>query len=260
MKTFKVGKTIFYQHNFAKEARRKQIKESIKWLKWTALFTSTTIIACLSRSFWVGAFCALLLIFGLLIFKYKLKFTKLLKLSAIIILTIALEVSFLFVITGNLTDNWIKGRFENPTEEAAGMSRIAQLEPLWQSVSQNIMLGSGFGKTVIYESNDPRILAKSPTGIYETYAFEWGYLDIWLKIGLLGLLVYLYLYYLVFKKGIELLKKKDELTILVIALLLGLVSLMATSIFSPYLNHPLGIGYLVLVSSIINYYLGELRS
>ena len=40
-------------------------------------------------------------------------------------------------------------------------------------------------------------------------------------------------------------------SLLNIALLAGLVTIMTTSFFSPYLNHPLGIGYVVLLSILL---------
>lgn len=225
-------------------------KNAVKWLFFTAILSSTAIIACLSRSFWLGVIGSLVFIFYLLIFKFHFRFLRIVKIVVIMIAVVMMEIGFLYAITGNLTHNWIKGRLENPTQEAATMSRISQLGPLFKAVGQNWLLGAGFGKTVTYFSNDPRILAKSPSGVYETYAFEWGYLDIWLKVGIIGLMVYLYLYYLVFKEGIKLLRLPAEFSFLILALMLGLVGVLVTSIFSPYLNHPLGIGFLLLISAI----------
>ena len=79
-------------------------------------------------------------------------------------------------------------------------------------------------------------------------------MDIWLKIGLLGLLSYLALLAKVFWEGKKFLKSTDELAAIVLGLLLGLAAVVITSIFSPYLNHPLGIGYLMLVSAILFYF------
>ena len=51
-------------------------------------------------------------------------------------------------------------------------------------------MGRGFGATVTYQTRDPRILADNGSGEYTTYAFEWGWLDIWLKLGIFGLAAY----------------------------------------------------------------------
>jgi len=230
---------------------------TVKWLKWSAIVSSTAIIACLSRSFWLGLLFALLIGFILLMRQYKFKIAKIARLAAKVAVVAILEVGFLFIITGNLTNNWLKGRLDNPTTEAAGMSRLAQLGPLWQTTSQNFFIGSGFGQTVTYFSDDPRILAKAPSGRYTTFAFEWGYLDIWLKIGLLGLVSYLLLYYKIFRQGWMIIKSSSQWSIFVLALILGLIGIMLTSMFSPYLNHPLGIGYLLLTSAVISFFVNQ---
>lgn len=228
------------------------LKPTVYFLRLTVLLSSTALIACLSRSFWVGWLGGFFILLGALAYKYQYGIAKIFKIVVAVIIVAVLEIGFLYVITNNLSNNLIKNRLENVTEEAAGMSRLSQFKPLWSSVSRHWLLGAGFGKTVTYYSRDPRILAKSPTGYYETYAFEWGYLDIWLKIGFFGLMIYLFLYYAVVKEGLKILAKQSQVVIL--AFLISLISLLITSIFSPYLNHPLGIGFLLLLSAYINYY------
>ncbi|MGC9048780.1 MAG: hypothetical protein ACP5IX_00970, partial [Patescibacteria group bacterium] len=156
-----------------------------------------------------------------------------------------------------LTDfsSLISRRFELGTEPAA-VSRWQQLGPLWQAIKQRPLFGSGFGTIITYQSQDPRAIAKYG-GRYSTYAFEWGYLDIVLKIGFMGLAVYLILIYQIFREGIKLIFNFQFSIFnfwpaLVFGLLLGLIALVAAHISSPYLNHPLGIGYLMLCSAILS--------
>ncbi len=106
-------------------------------------------------------------------------------------------------------------------------------------------MGSGFGATVTYQSSDPRLVAASANGLYTTYAFEWGWLDVWLKLGIFGLLAYLALFAKIIFNG---LKIGGYLSL---SLATGLAVLIAVNIFSPYLNHPLGIGYLILAAAMI---------
>jgi len=139
--------------------------------------------------------------------------------------------------------------------EAAAQSRWNLLSPLWQKIKHNFFLGAGFGKTVTYQSQDPRQLSRGQKGFYTTYAFEWGYLDIWLKLGFLGLVAYLILIYKTWHFGwqkFKLLTLDRQKKSLILGLLLGIIVVAVTSIFSPYLNHPLGIGYLILVSAIFS--------
>lgn len=140
--------------------------------------------------------------------------------------------------------------------EAAGSSRMNQLIPLMRAIAKHPVIGSGFGAAVTYVSADPRIVARSPggSGIYTATAFEWGYLDIWLKIGLIGLIAYIWLLINIlremYRKNISIPISNDR-GILVrvcftMVLFSALVAFMSVNITSPYLNHPLGIGMVLL--------------
>ena len=111
------------------------------------------------------------------------------------------------------------------------------------------ILGSGFGTTVTYISNDPRVREVSRTGEYTTYAFEWGWLDIWLKMGVIGLIGLLgllgYLGRIFYRKAAS--------NPLALAGLAVLVALAAINVFTPYLNHPLGLGMLILLTMVAKY-------
>lgn len=137
------------------------------------------------------------------------------------------------------------------TGEAGVSSRWQLLPPLWEDIKHNPVLGAGFGEEVTYITEDPRILAQSPTGEYTTTTFEWGYLDLWLKLGLVGLFVYALFVFTIIKESVRLLRfyKKHGTggiqLVMAQGMLLGGLALLATHTFSPYLNHPLGIGYLI---------------
>ena len=129
----------------------------------------------------------------------------------------------------------------NITTEAAAYSRWNLLPVITKQIMISPIIGQGFGATVTYQSADPRVLAKDPSGTYETYAFEWGWLDLWLKLGLWGMIIYLTWLLAVIR---DLLKtKKIEATWLAISL----VALMVIHFFTPYLNHPLGL-IIVIIS------------
>ena len=128
----------------------------------------------------------------------------------------------------------------NITTEAAAYSRWNLLPVITKQIMISPIIGQGFGATVTYQSADPRVLAKDPSGTYETYAFEWGWLDLWLKLGLWGMLIYLAWLLAVIR---DLLKtKKIEATWLA----LSLVALMVVHFFTPYLNHPLGLIIMII--------------
>ncbi|MFA5413713.1 MAG: O-antigen ligase family protein [Patescibacteria group bacterium] len=225
-----------------------KIKKNIKyWL--LSVGSLTSVLISFSRSFWVGLAIGL---FVLLIFLIVLKFPfrKIVKigLGGVSILVISLatifvtaqfpfpepqKISFASMFSDRLTD----------LDEAAVRSRWDLLPPLGQAIIKHPIIGSGFGTTVTYKSSDPRAVQVNPGGIFTTYAFEWGFLDIMLKIGLAGLIVYLLLIGKIWRSGWSLGRSGEFIPL---GFLLGLAALLATNFFSPYLNHPLGIGYIIL--------------
>jgi O-antigen ligase len=139
-------------------------------------------------------------------------------------------------------------RLTSVAEDAAARSRWQLLGPLWAAVWRAPLLGSGFGSIVEYKSADPRIVRQTG-GTYRTYTFEWGYLDLWLKMGLLGFGA-IGLILVVLVRDLSILwqnKKYSPWGRLAFGFCLGLLTLAATHVFSPYLNHPLGFGVLLLV-------------
>ncbi|MBI5621660.1 O-antigen ligase family protein [Candidatus Falkowbacteria bacterium] len=205
---------------------------------------SFTVIISLSRSFWLGCAGALALMFWWLLLKEQVPLKKLFLAGLLLIVVVGVEFGAIRLIAGAGSGELISQRLTD-FGEAAGASRWNQLRPLSLAITRHPIIGSGFGAPVTYQSLDPRILKNSPDGWYTTYAFEWGYLDVLLKVGLFGLGVYLLFLYQVGKK---LIITNDELQM---GLFFGLVVILLTNIFSPYLNHPLGIGYIVVLASLI---------
>ena len=214
-----------------------------------AIFLSATLIS-FSRSFWlalVGAF-----IFGLIYVWLYLGFKKCLAAFLRIIMAGILSFVFIYLIAifpypqvGAFNADFLS-RVSNGGESAIS-SRWSLMPVLLKEIKREPFLGQGYGATVTYKSSDPRVLQDNPGGLYTTYAFEWGYLDLWLKIGILGLLSYLLLLFILLKNSL----KKENLNYLNLGLGLGLIFISLTHIFTPYWNHPLGFGFLIIASCLI---------
>lgn len=236
------------------------INKKIYWLNFflCSVFLSTNILA-FSRSNWIGLLLGLFVIAGTYVFiknykKFAFTFVNFLLLfitGFILIITIT-KFPYPKPTGGFNTTDLLARRVSELTEESGVASRWALLNPLLDKIKSSPILGEGFGTTVTYKSSDPRILEKNPQGFYSTYAFEWGWLDIWLKLGIFGLLSYLLLLYIIISKNIKkFLEFKYNRDSILYSLLIGLIAITAISFFSPYMNHPLGIGYLIIVSLII---------
>ncbi len=225
----------------------------------------TTILLSFSRSFWVGA-AAGFGMFGLWLvvkaaksggsfFKNLLSPVRtLLAASAIaIVLSVAVIGTTIALPwprpTGgfNATDLFSE-RLTEANESAIG-SRWALLPKLWEQIKSSPISGKGFGAEVTYKSQDPRVLKISPDGNYTTSAFEWGWLDIWLKLGIFGLLSYLYLLY---KIGREDWRTPDRYGLPNGSFAIAIIILASVHVFTPYLNHPLGIGLVLVAAALID--------
>lgn len=231
-------------------------KGKIYSLLLSSVFLSVIILS-FSRSFWLGVLTALACLS--VIIWHKFKFKKALHLFGLGFLSFFIAVLLVFAIVKFPWPN-IKTEFNIDSlseranisgSESAISSRWALLEVMKSDIRSNFLLGRGFGARLEYVSSDPRVLQSSPDGKYSTYAFEWSWLDILLKMGFFGLLVYLYLIFLVLKKSIIYFYKNNSLICL--GIFLSLISLIAVNFFTPYLNHPLGISCLILLIFLLSF-------
>ena len=82
-----------------------------------------------------------------------------------------------------------------------------------------------------------------------------------LKFGLVGMIIYLFIIFKFFRRLVNVKAQMSNVKVdgklrvtdykLRIGFALALVALLAVNIFSPYLNHPLGIGFIILISALI---------
>ncbi len=213
-----------------------------------------TVFISYSRSFWLGGILSLLVWFFYILIKQKFRQMQFIRLSVFSFSLLVLSLFFILAVINfplpyvqPQLDNVVAERISATAEgEPAGGSRLALLGPLWQSIKSNWLLGKGLGATVTYFSRDPRIVSSTAggSGIYTTYAFEWGWLDIWLKFGIVGFLLFVYLLFKIIFKGWE---KKGIGQAASVALL----ALTFTHLTTPYLNHPLGIGVILLIQFLV---------
>ncbi len=255
----------FQISNFKFQNKNEKYKNFYGSFALYLLFLSV-ILAGMSRSFWVGGFIAVIAMYGIFIFKLKYHWKKIIKFTLELALGLVLSLVFIFLVvkfpypkeSAEFSVDLLSERAISVAGEAGASSRWSLLPVLERAIARHSIIGSGFGAAITYKSGDLRVLAESPTGDYTTYAFEWGYLDIIFKIGLAGMLAYLLLVWKILKEGwdklcvagIGLPAPAGQYPVFTAGLILGILVVLATSIFSPYMNHPLGIGYIILCSVI----------
>jgi O-antigen ligase len=238
-----------------------------------------TILVSLSRSFWIGLAInvVIFLCYSAISSRYcavaedgrsettaQSRLRRLCRDSLILFSSFVLSIILIAGIisfpyprpTGEFNALIFSERAATVENEAGVSSRWSLLPELWQEIKKAPILGRGFGATITYKSSDPRVVAQNVNGEYTTYAFEWGWLDIWLKLGFFGLVAYITLIGAVIFKIITFIRRdainRVSTNNATVALAIGLISICAVSTFSPYFNHPLGIGYLILVALMID--------
>ncbi len=203
------------------------------WMYWAIGSVSLlTVILGFSRSLWLG------LLAGFLLFLLFMPYKKALKIAGILILgllIITLSLKFFAPHAYSLVEKRISS-IVNPSSESAGSNRVNVLGPAIDVARQRIFFGSGFGTTVEYESVVPEKF-----GTLRVFAFEWSYIDMVIEVGLFGLALYLYFIGKIYQ--IVLRKKVLVFQLLILALLI-------TNITTPYLNHPLGIGIIIIAAAL----------
>lgn len=245
----------FFAH--AKDWSFKQEKR-VYWLYALFAFCMLVIFLSYSRSFWVGT-AAAFGVFGLiLLFKSKVGLKHVLFLGVVLMLTAAVDYGIAlgivnFPLAGKSSisaSQLLTERTQNLGSEAAAASRWNLLPVLNEAVKEKPLLGSGLGATVTYKSEDFRVLEDNPDGMYTTYAFEWGYQDLLYKFGIVGTIIFLGALLRILYRAWQA-ARKPEYAEEMIGVLVATVALLAVHVFTPYLNHPLGIGWLIVASLLI---------
>ena len=218
---------------------------------WLA-FGLSAVLVSLSRSFWMGMAVAGVVFLVLMLAAHRPKISEAAKAIAAHVLSGPLAVLFIVLIilfplpyrTG--TTEGLAALFSSRATQSGDVaisSRWNLLPPLWDEIRANPVLGSGFGETVTFKTDDPRARAISPDGTWTTYALEWGWLELWLKMGILGPLAFIWLFVATIRGLWGLLQSEQKW--LGAGLICVVVMLYVTHVFSPYLNHPLGLGLLL---------------
>lgn len=228
------------------------------WLSSVLALCDAIMIASLSRSFWFGLLTGLVVELVLFFISTKPKGRDFVRPTVVhIAAMISGMILFVGILAFPLPETLSrfplnifeigKSRSGLGSDDAAVSSRKALLDPMLNEIKDHPLLGQGFGTEIRYATSDPRMLSMfSKDGkTITTYAFEWGWLELWLKVGIPGLIAFVWLF-IASVKGLAPYLRGEQRW-LGIGFIAVLAMLYVTHIFSPYLNHPLGLGLLLFV-------------
>jgi len=216
---------------------------------WRVMLVLSIIILVLNLS--RGYFLALGV--GLLVLKYKHKWTRWLRGTlGIILLTLVIFSGIHFMASGGqsmgleLFGIRLKS-FTQPQIEISTDTRMMILPYIMQTIRQHPIWGVGLGATITFiNSNTYESLT--------TLHFDWGYLEMWTELGLPGSILLVFLYGLVAFMLIKKIKAIPEWHDFDVGLLAGIVSLLIMNITIASLFHVFGILFLIFTLTIATKY------
>jgi len=223
----------------------------VEWLApgvWVLGMSS--VVLSLSRSYWLGAAAGAITVLIIGIWTTgKIPWRALRNALLGTVVTVSVLFSAMwFPIpwpkAGNL-GAWLADR--GTISDAAASSRWNLLPAMWDKIRLDPVIGHGFGAAVTYQSRDPRVLKTNPDGWYTTYAFEWGWLDFWVKFGLFGIPIMLWLVGSVTWR----LWKSPYAWWIRTGGVAATIALAVVHFFTPYLNHPLGFGWILGIECLL---------
>lgn len=229
-----------------------KVSWSWKHILLIALLFSAVLIS-LSRSFWLALLLTIIIVIVFTLKKIWQQPQKKLRMAILLTSTITAGIIIALILFIPPVDSELANAFANRfnSNESAASSRANLAPVMIAGIKQHWLLGAGLGSTLTYKNNDPRIRSLvNRDGSYTTYAFELGWLDIWFKFGLLGLLAWVGLLGYCLYHGWRLSQRQS----VILPLTAGLAFVAITHAVTPYLNHPLGLVYLILVMLFLQLY------
>lgn len=210
-----------------------------------SFFGVVCVLISFSRSIWIGLVAGGLLVSGFVVRTHVRDAWQWFSRIAAAALTAAACVFLLYRLplpgsssSGSLADSVIS---RADTGENAAASRWNLLPVLWEKIRQHPFAGHGFGATLTYQSRDPRAV-QAGGRTYTTYMFEWGWLDLWMKMGVFILPLFALILARIGSRAWH----ADAPDWQRLFLPVSLAVLAVVHFFTPYLNHPLGLMFLML--------------
>jgi len=231
---FAVPLLLFLIAGAAREQERKRLWVGLVWISALALI----IVGSYSRSFWLAGGAGLLVLIA-----SSPWFAGRRIIAGTVAFVIALALLGLAVPPIRHVAMQRLSSTIHPTNDVATLDRVNLLHAIEGRLIEHPWRGSGFGSHVTYPILVP---GTSLVEYIQVYLFEWTYLDLAVKLGLIGvavILIFLGHLGLTFASAVKRLGLQDPLPS---AALAAWAAFVAVNITTPYINHPLGYGTLAL--------------
>ncbi len=223
---------------------RRHIKPSVLFALLVGC--SSVLLLSLSRSMWLGVGCAGLMLIVWLLVKKRFAIAKyVLQAGSVSLVAGYVLLSLLYGLpygenTRAPLHSLFVSRVQAVDTEVAAASRWEQLPILLGSITEQPVFGHGFGKTLTISNPHDASISE------DRFAFEWGWLDLWTKVGVVGVILYTWFIYRLASLIVRIRLSRDGLQIQQ-GLISVLIAFVVINVFTPYINHPLGIGCLMFI-------------
>ncbi|MGB3159725.1 MAG: hypothetical protein WBA84_00610 [Carnobacterium sp.] len=195
------------------------------------------IVSTMSMGLWIATLIGVLLTINLSKGKYKL--------LGLILVILLMGVSYYFL--SDYITTTIGARLSS--NDSSFIIKYDQFFRLIKTWSKGLVFGNGFGIEITFMTE---------LGSRAMINFELFWLQLLVNMGLIGFFVYIRLFIKSFYYTFKMRKKLNfEDSIQLKSLNIGLIVLIVISSVNPFLNNPIGIGYLIIVLSTISVYFKE---
>ncbi len=209
-------------------------------LRW---FLILILVLNLSRGYFLA------LIVGLLVLKYKHHWHKWLRESLAVILLVGIIFSGICLIASQgKTMGWEQFGIRltslvKPRIEVSSATRMITLPVIWGVIAKQPILGVGLGNSITFYNP---ITYQTQTAPHS----DWGYLDMWAELGLLGALAFVGLYIFTIYLLVKKIKNIPDWHDFDVGLLAGLIAFLVMNITAAALFHVFGVFFLIFTLSI----------
>lgn len=186
---------------------------------------------------------------GLLILKYKHSWKKWLwECATMAIMAAIIFTGVHYLSSGGKTFGWelfglrIKS-FVQPEIEVSANTRLMILQPALDLIKTNPLAGTGLGASISFLNTD--------TFEYiTTNSFDWGYLEMWAELGILGSLMLIVLYLYTAYKILVKIKNIPDWHDFDVGIMASIIAFLVMNVTTPALFHVFGILFLTFAMAV----------
>jgi hypothetical protein len=197
------------------------------------------IVSTMSMGLWVATFVGVMLTIVLSKGKYKV----------VGLATVILLMSFAYYFLSEYINVSITNRLNS--NDSSFIIKFDQFFRLIENWSNRLIFGNGFGIEITFLTD---------LGSRTMINFELFWLQLLVNMGLVGFIIYIKMFIKSIFYSIKTINAISfEESLHIKSLIVGLVVLAIISSVNPFLNNPIGIGYLVIVMNTISTYSKDLK-